>query len=325
VLIGSGYDMQRWLKRIGIATVALAVLYVVVLGVGGGLALAWSLTPGQVDWSLSHQPSPKDPMELGYRGDPKTALGLDFETIHYQTELGPAEAWLAPAAAPSSTMAIFVHGIGGIRENGYRLLSILHAAGLPTLMITYRNDDNAPASKPAFRTFGLTEWRDLDAAAGWALGHGASHLVIVGESMGGAVAGQFLAHSTHAGAVSALVLDAPAVDFEVVADWALAQYHVPLGDQLASIATSVASHWSPVPLSDANVFDAVAGFPGPVFIAHGSTDQLVPFTLSQKLVAARQGPTVFFQTSADHLHSYKEQPEKYRQELGDFLAALPKG
>src|SRR3569833_4460233 len=112
--------MRRWARRIGIGVATVAVLYVLLIGVGGGMALALALTPGFVDWSQSHQPVPKDPLEINYRGDPKTALGLDFETVHYDTELGPAEAWLVPAAAPSRIWAVFVHGIGGLRENGYR-------------------------------------------------------------------------------------------------------------------------------------------------------------------------------------------------------------
>ena len=315
--------MQRWIKRIGITAATIAVLYVVIVGVGGGVALALALTPGVADWSQSHEPVPKDPLEINYRGDPKIALGLDYQTVHYDTELGPAEAWLVPGATTARTWAVFVHGIGGLRENGYRQLTILHAAGIPTLMITYRNDAGAPTGKPPFYSLGLTEWRDLDAAVGWALGHGPDHVIIVAESMGGAIAGQFLMHSPHAAQVSALVLDAPATDFNAVADWMLDQFHLPLGDQLAPVAMRIASMWSPEPLSRANVFDAVAKFPGPVFVAQGRADKLVPVTLTRRLVATRTAPTTYLETDADHLHSFKLEPDKYRAELLAFLAALP--
>ena len=320
--------MGRWATRIGISIVALVFSYVSLVGIGGGLALTWALTPGRVDWSQSKQPSPKDPLEIGYRGDPKTALGYDFETVDYTTELGPAEAWLVsaptPSAAPPTTWAIEVHGIGGIRENGYRQLSILHAAGFPALLITYRNDAGAPASNPPFYAFGLSEWRDLDAAVDYALQHGARHVIIVTESMGGGITGQFLAHSQRAGAVEALVLDAPAVDFNAVADWALDQYHLPLGDQLAGVATGIASTWAPAPLETANVFDVIAKFPGPVFLSQGRADRLVPVTLTRRLVAARTGPTTYLETDADHLHSFKLEPQRFRAELTAFLAGLPK-
>ncbi len=316
--------MGRWVRRISIAVLVLAVLYVPLVGVGGGLLLAWSLTPGPVDWVLSHAAVPTDPYEIGYRGNPKLGLGLDFTTIEYPTELGPIEAWRVPAAKRSRTWAIFIHGIGGARENGYRQLSILQLAGIPTLLIMYRNDVGAPPGRPPFRSFGLSEWHDLDSAVGWMLANGADHVVLVADSMGGGLVGQFLAHSPRAGVVEALVLDAPAVDFNTVADWALDQYHLPFGDELAGIATRVASIWAPEPLQDANVFAAVADFSGPVFIAHGTADQFVPFSSSVRLVAARKGPTIFLPTDADHLHSYRAEPQRYRAELLAFLAALPK-
>ena len=60
--------MRRWIKRIGITAATIAVLYLVIVGIGGGVALALALTPGIADWSQSHQPMPKDPLEINYRG-----------------------------------------------------------------------------------------------------------------------------------------------------------------------------------------------------------------------------------------------------------------
>lgn len=34
-----------------------------------------------------------DPLVIGYRGDPAKALGLPFEEVTVQTDLGPAPAW----------------------------------------------------------------------------------------------------------------------------------------------------------------------------------------------------------------------------------------
>src|SRR6218665_3833206 len=144
-----------WLLGIAVAYFALAPL-VVALGLG------FALTQGNVDWSGETREAPGDPVEIGYRGDPMAAFGYAFETVSYPTELGPAEAWAIPAAAPSELWAIFVHGIGGIRENGYRMVRTLHEAGVPVVMITYRNDRAAPRADDGLYSFGLGEWKDLE-------------------------------------------------------------------------------------------------------------------------------------------------------------------
>lgn len=311
--------MRRWGTRIGIAVAAIAFTYFGI-AFGAGMVLDWSLTPGNGDWS-GGKPTPTDPFEIGYRGDPKTALGLAFETVNFPTELGPAEAWLVPAATPSRTWAVYVHGIRGVRENGYRQLSILNAAGFSTLMITYRNDAGAPAAVPPYYAFGLTEWRDLDAAIGWALGHGAERIVLVAESMGGGLAGQFLMHSNKAKNVVAMALDAPALDFPAIANSEIEKRHLPLPG-IGSLALDSAALIAPVSLSNAVTISAVAAFPGPLFLAHGAGDQLVPVTISDRLVKMRTASTVYLRTQADHLQSFKENPDRYRSQMLDFLKGL---
>ncbi|WP_423067804.1 alpha/beta hydrolase [Devosia sp. CN2-171] len=315
--------MGRWVKRVGIGLVVLAGLYVLAGAIFTSALLNHLLTPGSIDWGGYSNPNPpKDPFELGYFGDPQAALGLPFETVHYDTDLGPAEAWFVPAANVDGPWAIYVHGVGGTRENGYRQLSILHEAGIPTLMITYRNDRGAPADPNPLFSFGMTEWRDLDAAVSWVLTQGAPNVIVAAESMGGAIAGQFLQHSQQADRVVALALDAPALDFnEVVAD-KLGARALPFARTLAAAGVGVFDLYRGARLSDAVSLDTVAKSPGPVFLAHGTADTLVPITTSDRLVAERVGPITYLRTSANHLLSYKENPARYREEMLGWLRSL---
>ena len=114
----------------------------------------------------------------------------------------------------SRTWAIVVHGINSTPETGLRIVPALHRAGLPTLLITYREDLGAPPSPDGFHHMGQTEWRDLGAAARYALAHGARRLILVGYSMGGAIVSQFMERSPLAPRVAGLVLDAPALDWK---------------------------------------------------------------------------------------------------------------
>lgn len=315
--------MNKWVRRIITGIVIVVVLFLAVGGVGTSILMNHLLTPGGVDWSGANNPNPPtDPFELGYRGDPQVALGLPFETVRYTTELGEAEAWFVPAANITGPWAVYVHGIGGIRENGYRQLSILHEAGIPTLLITYRNDKGGPAEANPIYSFGVNEWRDLDAAVSWMLERGAPGVILVAESMGGGIAGQFLMHSSQVDKVVALALDAPALDFtEVVADKIGARM-IPFARTIANAGILVFDTYRKAQLIKADSFDAVAKFPGPLFLAHGTADALVPISISDRLVAARQAPTTYLKTNANHLLSFKENPERYRDEMGGFLISL---
>jgi alpha-beta hydrolase superfamily lysophospholipase len=63
-------------------------------------------------------------------------------------------------------------------------------------------------------------------------------------------------------------------------------------------------------------------FPGPLFIAHGSADRIVPIAPSQALAAARSEPTTTLWTDADHLGSFSQGPEAYRAAFRAFLATI---
>jgi hypothetical protein len=317
----------KWPRRALVALVVLVALYFGGAIVGATLLLNHLTVPGTVDWSGANNPNPPtDPVELGYRGDPTAAFGIPFETVRYDTPLGPAGAWLVPgsraAARADTPWAIYVHGIGGIRENGYKQLTALQQAGLTTLMLTYRNDKGAPADPRPLFAFGSTEWPDLDAAVSYALANGAPSVVIVAESMGGGITGQFLRHSTQTDRVIALVLDAPALDLHQVVAATLGRFHLPFATEiaLASLWLFDLTHGSS--LAGADTRREVAGFPGPLFLSHGTADSLVPVAISDRLVPQRTAPTTYLRTGADHLLSYKEDPARYRNEMVGFLEAL---
>ncbi|MFM7444353.1 MAG: alpha/beta hydrolase [Tabrizicola sp.] len=280
------------------------------------------LKVGNISTLLATAEPPTEPLALGYRGDPMTALSLPFQTVTLETPLGSTEAWLVPAAGPEAGRAVYVHGIAGAREDGYRALSILHEAGWSVLLITYRNDPGAPASTDGSYGFGLTEWPDLEAAVSRMAPTDADRVVVVAESMGGAILGQFLKQSPLAGRVQAIALDSPAISFSAVIDQLAAAGGKPLPSILAWTAKQALPFKTSLPLDQAEVADAYAAFAGPLFIAHGSADRIVPIGPSQALSAARTAPTVPLWTGADHLGSYAEDAAAYRKAFQDFLAQV---
>lgn len=304
-----------------VVLVAVALVgYVGITGYFLAHAASGLLKVGNISALITTAEPPTDPMALGYRGDPMAALSLPYQTVTLDTPLGPTEAWLVPAAGAESGRAIYVHGIAGAREDGYRALSILHEAGWSVLLISYRNDADQPQSPDASYGFGLTEWPDLEAAVRNMAPTEADRVLVVAESMGGAILGQFLKQSPLAPRVGAVALDSPAISFGAVIDHLAAQGGKPLPGLVAWTAKQIIPFKAPVPIAEAEVAATYTAFPGPMFLAHGSADRIVPIGPSQALAAARTAPTVTLWTGADHLGSYAEDPDAYRKAFQDFLA-----
>jgi len=193
----------RWLYRIVFFLFVALSGWLGYAGWKGAKLVETILTVGSPIAQGADAKSPTAPAEIGYIGDPRMAFGYAFEEVQVNSELGRNPAWLVAAATPSGRHAIFVHGIGGRRENGYRFLPVLREAGFDTLMIAYRNDEGAPPSPDRKYSLGLNEWRDLKAAVETLQARGANTIVIVAESMGGAITGQYLANGAPPAAVNA--------------------------------------------------------------------------------------------------------------------------
>ncbi|GHC26839.1 hypothetical protein GCM10007291_28530 [Gemmobacter nanjingensis] len=314
---------SRWIRRLLTAAALLALLAV--------LGSAWFAHRLMVEvltgraFSALAQPEIDDPLKIGYRGDPGRAFGMAWQDVELETPLGPAPAWLIPApGADGKRLAIFVHGIGGAREDGYPFLPQLHQAGLPVLLITYRNDAGAPPAPDGLHAFGLTEWRDLEAAYDWAKSQGYDSVLLVAASMGGSIAGQFLARSDRAGMTAGVVLDAPALDFPATLRHITRRMALPLGGIGTALALPAFGFSHGLDLSQARVTNSFIAFKGPLLIFHGEADRIVPPETSKALLAARGGDTVLVLTPGDHLQSRDTAPERFRTALAKLIAALPR-
>jgi uncharacterized protein len=263
-------------------------------------------------------------MEVGveadvYVGDPRQALGLPFAAVDVPDELGPMSAWLVPGR--SRTWAILVHGINGTPQVGLRMVPALHRAGLPALLITYREDQGAPPSPDGFHHMGLTEWRDLQAAARYALTHGARHLVLAGYSMGGAIVAQFMQKSPSASRVTGLVLDAPVLDWRRVLEFNAEEMGLP-GFAVLPVEWTIGARID----ADWNSLDALqhrADFQLPILLFHGTDDKVVPISLSADFAAELPRRVTYCRAPrAGHVESWNVAPRLYERRLRTFLSRL---
>ncbi|HEX5713262.1 MAG TPA: alpha/beta hydrolase [Solirubrobacterales bacterium] len=225
-------------------------------------------------------------------------------------------AWLVPGR--SRTWAIVVHGINSTPQTGLRVVPTLHQVGLPTLLITYREDLGAPPSPDGFHHMGQTEWRDLGAAARYALAHGARRLVLVGYSMGGAIVSQFMQRSPLAGRVSGLVLEAPALNWQDILEFNATEMGFPAFASLPvewAIGTRIDADWESL-----DALRHPEDFQLPVLLFHGTEDDLVPISTSDQFAEELPRWVTYFRIPrAGHTQAWNVDPPLYERRLGDFL------
>jgi alpha-beta hydrolase superfamily lysophospholipase len=254
-----------------------------------------------------------------YAGDPTQALGLPSSTVAVPDELGPMPAWLVPARG--RTWAIVVHGINSTPQTGLRVAPTLHRAGLPTLLISYREDLGAPPSPDGFHHMGQTEWRDLAAAARYALAHGARRLVLVGYSMGGAIVAQFMQRSPLADRVSGLVLEAPALNWQDILEFNATEMGFPGFASLPvewAIGARIDADWDSL-----DALQHPEDFQLPVLLFHGTEDDLVPISTSDEFAAELPRWVTYFRVPrAGHTQAWNVNPPLYERRLTSFLSRV---
>ena len=313
----------RIILACGFVGLGLVMAYFLFAGLAMHRGASDTLRVGPLAEQLAPETRPVDPRELGYRGDPQEAFGLPFETITIDGELGPAETWYVPGTrSDGDLVAVYVHGVAGAREDGYRHLGLLHGAGISTALISYRNDEAAPASPDGHYAFGITEWRDLESVVVAMRERGYQRVLLVGESMGGAIVGQFLRRSAQAEHVAGIALDAPALDFRATLAFIGGRAGALFPHLVTEVAMAMFRLEGPVDLSQADVRAEIVDFDGPLFIAHGTGDTVVPVSITDGIVTRRRGMTFLLRSGGDHLLSYIEDPERYARVFDGFLGAL---
>ena len=276
---------------------------------------------------LGPLPREREPVRIdrdAFPSNPWLSYGIEYEEVGVVAALGTFPAW--QTRGESDTWAILVHGKGAERTECLRILPALAEQGYSTLTITYRNDEGLSASPSGYHQFGADEWEDLEAAAEYALAAGASELILVGYSMGGAIAINFLYNSAVADRVKGVILDSPALDFEAVIDHGATQ-QIPGGEPLRSVLTDlamyVAAHRFGVDYRTMDHLERVAALSVPVLLFHGSADTRVPVWLSDRLAEARPDIVEYeVFDGAIHVGSWNQDRERYELAVRDFLTGM---
>ena len=228
----------------------------------------------------------------GYYYSSPSELHLRWENVLIGSPAGPCPAWFFPGS--SSTWVIQVHGRGATRAECLRAVPVMHAAGLPTLVVSYRNDGEAPRTRAGAYALGASEWRDVDAAIAYALRHGADRVVLMGWSMGGAVSLQAAVSSGHRDRIAGVILESPVVDWRTVLRFQarLAGVRAPLpelamGALQRPLTARLSGADEPILFDRLDMVARADELSAPILILHSDDDGFVPADASHALQAAR--------------------------------------
>ncbi len=229
----------------------------------------------------------------GWYYDHAEELHLPFTPELIGSAVGPCPAWLFPAG-DGEVWVIQVHGRGTTRAECLRAVPVFHALGITSLVVSYRNDGEAPRSRAGTYSLGATEWRDVDAAVGFARRRGARRIVLMGWSMGGAIALQLELNSAHRDVIAGLILESPVVDWRAVLGYQAKLMRLPaavtglaIGALQNEWATPMTGAGAAIPFDRLDAVSRAGELRHPILILHSDDDGFVPSDASHDLVVAR--------------------------------------
>ena len=265
-------------------------------------------------------------------GPPHTPLGAATEYTTYAGELGPMPAWVVrpegEEARRSGRWAVLVHGRGARREETIRAMPPLLDRGWTCLAPTYRNDEGVPSGPDGRYALGLSEWRDVEAAIQHAVDHGAREVLLVGWSMGGAIALQVLDLSPLAGLVSRVVLDGPVIDWGDVLAHHARGHRLPR--HVGSLArTMMRQRWGhrlvgvheSVDLARTDWVSRADELRHRVLLIHSADDEFVPVGPSRELARVRPDLVTLEEWQvARHCKEWNTDPQRWESLVRDFAS-----
>ena len=211
-----------------------------------------------------------------------------------------------------------------------RAIPTFRAAGYPSLIASYRNDGDAPNSDDHRYALGDREWQDIEAAMRYAIDHGATDLVLMGWSMGGATVLQALTRSPLGEYVRGVVLDSPVVDWIATLDFQAALRRLPavvrwgvlqlFRNRWGGLFTGLAE---PLDLDRLDFVRRARELDVPILILHSDDDGFVPSTASRALAVARPDIVTFVPFEvARHTKLWNYDQDKWETAISDWLERL---
>lgn len=270
----------------------------------------------------------------GYVYSKPEQLGLPYQDVEIPVDNGVAPAWrFDPAAGGEgpTKWAIHIHGMGGQRAGTLRGIPVARRLGLMSLVVSFRNDGDAPPSYDGRYSLGQTEWRDVEAGINYAISNGAERIVLFGWSLGAAIALQAAALSPNSSRVAGMVLDAPVFDWRttLATNAKAAGLPRPLVHLCFTILRSKALRWAtglaePICLDSLDWLARATELNKPVLVLHGVKDDTTPFEASKKAASLRPDLVRLVEFESEgHSLEWNVDPDKWERSVEEWFYGLP--
>ena len=252
---------------------------------------------------------------------PKSVVNIEYEDIFYQSDIGQFPAYLTSSG--DDGVVIFVHGFRG--DYSREVFAQLRAKdlmdmGFRSMIISYRNDRGLPKDPSGIFQYGVSEWKDIDAAIDEARKI-SENVVLWGISGGGGPVSSWIQNTDDISKVSGIIYEAPVISFweSVEVNGAARFPWLPQG--LFSYFKIVTELRYGVDFDSMDFRDAVINSDIPVLLFHGDDDEWVPVEMSDLIAESRNKNFTYIRSeNVGHVTSWNADPENYVLQMSEFLS-----
>jgi dipeptidyl aminopeptidase/acylaminoacyl peptidase len=253
--------------------------------------------------------------------DSPDRLGLSFEEVEFGARDGvQLRGWYIAPPTPTDRAIVLAHGIDSNRlQNGVALplAAALVERGFAVVLFDLRSSG---ISGDAAETLGSHERWDVLGAVDLARTRGARHVGVIGYSMG-AVASIYAALDDRS--IEALVTDSAYADLhETLARGMGRSFLLPAPlAEYPLLWFRILTGVDPRSVVPAAAIGGIA--PRPVLIIHGTADETVPPSDSERLLAGASSPTAerWLVPGGRHTLGYEAAPDEYVRRVASFFDA----
>lgn len=252
-------------------------------------------------------------------------LGYSWQEVLFAVDGTELPAWMIePKSQESNVWAVHIHGRATRRGEALRSAKITAGLGMPSLVVTYRNDEELEGQARDRYALGAEEWRDVEPVLEYALAHGAKRVVLYGWSMGASLSLQLIRRSKHRDRIAAAVFDSPALDWQSVLTFHGRLSHLPrwvirVGVWMLESGFVRSGATRGIPFHEMNAEQILRESHVPVLVLHSADDGYVPIDPADRLQAALESVTLIRYQRARHVKLWNTDPHEYEAAVSSWL------